>query len=111
MPPVGPRTHLRIRIEPKLLDRLEAAREKGGQTLTGEITRRLTQSFAREDQAAVADIVREVFSEVKSLSDQLIGVREDLQKMQAELQRIRWWIDDQTAADRSGSAADEGEQK
>jgi hypothetical protein len=42
--------HLRVRIEPRLLARLEKAREKRGRTLTGEIVHRLEESFQREDQ-------------------------------------------------------------
>jgi hypothetical protein len=42
--------HLRIRLEPALLARLEKAREKTGRTLTGEIAKRLEQSFRRDDQ-------------------------------------------------------------
>jgi hypothetical protein len=40
--------HLRLRIEPRLLDRLEKARARDGRTLTGEIVHRLEQSFRRE---------------------------------------------------------------
>lgn len=41
--------HLRVRIEPRLLARLEKSREKNGRTLTGEIVERLEQSFRRDD--------------------------------------------------------------
>jgi hypothetical protein len=41
--------HLRVRIEPRLLARLEKAREKSGHTLTGEIVSRLESSFRRDD--------------------------------------------------------------
>ena len=41
--------HLRIRIEPKLLARLEKSREKNRNTLTGEIVERLEESFRRDD--------------------------------------------------------------
>jgi hypothetical protein len=44
--------HLRLRLEPALLARLERAREKTGRTLTGEIAKRLDQSFRREDMQA-----------------------------------------------------------
>lgn len=46
--------HLRVRIEPRLLARLEKAREKSGRTLTGEIVSRLEQSFQREDRTELA---------------------------------------------------------
>jgi hypothetical protein len=42
-------SHLRVRIEPRLLARLERAREKSGRTLTGEIVERLEESFRRDD--------------------------------------------------------------
>jgi hypothetical protein len=45
--------HLRLRIEPKLLARLEKSREKEGRTLTGEIETRLAQSFETEDRMAI----------------------------------------------------------
>jgi hypothetical protein len=41
--------HLRVRIEPKLLARLEKAREKSGRTLTGEIVHRIEQTFRKEE--------------------------------------------------------------
>jgi hypothetical protein len=41
--------HLRVRIEPKLLGRLEKSRQKSGNTLTGEIVARLEESFRRDD--------------------------------------------------------------
>jgi hypothetical protein len=47
--------HLRIRIEPKLLTRLEKAREKNARTLTGEIVARLEASFQREDLGVLLD--------------------------------------------------------
>jgi hypothetical protein len=42
--------HLRVRIEPRLLARLEKAREMNGRTLTGEIVQRLEESFRRRDR-------------------------------------------------------------
>src|SRR5262245_3603007 len=42
-------SHLRVRIEPKLLARLEKSRQKSGNTLTGEIVARLEESFRRDD--------------------------------------------------------------
>ena len=41
--------HLRLRVETTLLARLEKAAEKNSRTLTGEITHRLNESFAKED--------------------------------------------------------------
>jgi Arc-like DNA binding dprotein len=42
--------HLRIRIEPTLLGRLEKSAEKTGRTLTGEIVQRMQQSFDTDDR-------------------------------------------------------------
>jgi hypothetical protein len=44
--------HLRVRIEPKLLAKLEKSREKNGHTLTGEIVARLEESFRSDDRFA-----------------------------------------------------------
>ena len=44
--------HLRVRIEPKLLAKLEKSREKNGRTLTGEIVARLEESFRTDDRVA-----------------------------------------------------------
>lgn len=41
--------HLRLRVEPSLLTRLEKAAEKNERTLTGEIVHRLEGSFRRDD--------------------------------------------------------------
>ena len=44
--------HLRVRIETKLLAKLEKSREKNGRTLTGEIVARLEESFRTDDGIA-----------------------------------------------------------
>jgi Arc-like DNA binding domain len=44
--------HLRLRVEPELLAKLEKARARHGRTLTGEIVQRLELSFARERNRA-----------------------------------------------------------
>jgi hypothetical protein len=54
MPTKDETPHLRLRIEPRLLTRLEKAREKSGRTLTGEISHRLEESFWKDDTEAVA---------------------------------------------------------
>jgi hypothetical protein len=41
--------HLRLRIEPALLAKLEKAAAKNDRTLTGEITQRLAESFVKDD--------------------------------------------------------------
>jgi hypothetical protein len=45
--------HLRIRVDPKLIARLEKARGVNGNTLTGEIVSRLEASFGTEDKVAL----------------------------------------------------------
>jgi hypothetical protein len=50
MPKSKEAPHLRVRLKPRLIDRLEKAREKTGRTMTGEIEWRLDQSFQRDDQ-------------------------------------------------------------
>jgi hypothetical protein len=49
--------HLRLRIDPRLLARLEKSREKAGRTLTGEIVHRLEQSFLKDDTLEQAENV------------------------------------------------------
>jgi hypothetical protein len=41
--------HLRIRLGPRLLKRIDAAREKSGRTRSDEIEARLNESFTRMD--------------------------------------------------------------
>jgi hypothetical protein len=43
--------HLRLRVEPSILAKLEKAAEKHGRTLTGEINHRLSESFKKDDFA------------------------------------------------------------
>jgi hypothetical protein len=45
--------HLRVRIDPKLLAKLEKTREKNDHTLTGEIVARLEQSFQADEHMAI----------------------------------------------------------
>jgi hypothetical protein len=53
--------HLRVRIDPKLLERLEKSRAKNGRTLTGEIVERLEESFRRDDSAAqIGEITKQI---------------------------------------------------
>jgi hypothetical protein len=42
-------SHLRLRIDPIRLAKLENQAEKNGRTLTGEITHRLDESFRRDN--------------------------------------------------------------
>ena len=46
-------SHLRVRIDPIRLAKLERFAEKNGRTLTGEIVHRLDESFKRNDLADV----------------------------------------------------------
>lgn len=41
--------HLRLRVDPSLLTRLEKAAVKNARTLTGEINHRLAESFKKDD--------------------------------------------------------------
>jgi hypothetical protein len=69
----GPRTHLRFRIEPQLLKRLEKARQESSRTLTAEIAERLNKSFSD-------DTVRE----------QLVQMRQGLmEEIRRELSNLR----------------------
>jgi hypothetical protein len=47
--------HLRLRVDPSVLGRLEKAAEKNGRTLTGEINHRLGESFKKDDLMAAVD--------------------------------------------------------
>lgn len=53
-------THLRLRVEEKLLQRLERAAKQNGKTLTGEITTRLEKSF---EATSVSDAVAKAAAE------------------------------------------------
>ena len=55
--------HLRLRIEPSLLGRLEKSAEKNGRTLTGEIVDRLDASFKRDDMQAYVDATAQRITE------------------------------------------------
>ena len=63
--------HLRVRIEPRLLARLEKAREKSGCTLTGEIVSRLESSFRRDDHnELIAVTVEKTVAAIRTLRAQ-----------------------------------------
>jgi hypothetical protein len=55
--------HLRLRVEPALLTRLEKSAEKNGRTLTGEIVDRLDASFKRDDMQAYVDATAQSIAE------------------------------------------------
>lgn len=66
-------THLRLRVDATLLAKLEKAAEKNGNTLTGEIVRRLEESFAKEDKMleleALADKMLERFGRAVTIKE------------------------------------------
>jgi hypothetical protein len=78
--------HQRIRFDPKLIARLEKAREANGNTLTGEIVGRLEESFQTEDRMAS-------FKEV--LLKQLADHRADWEKRDKEYrdERDAWNVE------------------
>jgi len=58
-------SHLRLRIDPIRLAKLESQAEKNGRTLTGEIIHRLDESFKRNDLADVlANLADQVTAKV-----------------------------------------------
>jgi hypothetical protein len=63
--------HLRLRVDPSLLVRLEKAAEKNGRTLTGEINHRLGESFKRDDVLTVADVMSDKI--ILTLTDVIKG--------------------------------------
>ncbi len=48
--------HLRIRLDAKLLKRIDTARMKSGRTRTDEIEARLLETFTKSDLLAIAEI-------------------------------------------------------
>jgi hypothetical protein len=63
--------HLRLRVDPSVLARLEKAAEKNGRTLTGEINHRLGESFKRDDVLTVADVMSDKI--ILTLTDVIKG--------------------------------------
>jgi hypothetical protein len=79
--------HLRVRIEPRLLARLEKAREKSGRTLTGEIVSRLESSFRRDDhEELIAETVDKTLAALRALraQEQSLDARIEELKVAAE---------------------------
>jgi hypothetical protein len=62
MPKAKDTPHLRLRVDPARLARLEKYAEKNGRTLTGEIIHRLDESFKRDDLMALVDRLSEKIS-------------------------------------------------
>ena len=96
-PPDDGKTHVRVRIDAKLLARLEKERRFCRRTLTGEIIERLENSFVHDD---ITYAVSGVESEVSSVADELSHgfnevdkqlklMREELHQIRTELQELR----------------------
>ena len=77
--------HLRVRIEPALLARLDKARANSGRTLTGEIVSRLEATFRRDDdEQLIAATVWKVLAVLDlSIREDALASRDDL------LERLR----------------------
>jgi hypothetical protein len=69
--------HLRLRIEPSLLARLEKSAEKNGRTLTGEIVDRIEGSFKRDDMQALVEAT------AQRIAEKLTAVSESSKKAHA----------------------------
>jgi hypothetical protein len=82
--------HLRVRIEPRLLARLEKAREKSGRTLTGEIVSRLEQSFRREDNEALLDRTGLRAAQAMTENRELIGSLAEKIATRLSADQARW---------------------
>jgi hypothetical protein len=72
--------HLRVRIEPALLARLEKARANSGRTLTGEIVSRLEVTFRHDDdEQLIAATVERVLAVLDlSIREDALASRDDL---------------------------------
>jgi hypothetical protein len=83
--PAGETPHLRIRIEPKLLAKLEKSREKNGHTLTGEIVSRLEQSFRTDDRVAKTQefLMQRANDHKDRYDERLAALREQMEEAQA----------------------------
>jgi hypothetical protein len=81
-----PRTHLRFRIEPQLLGRLERARKESGRTLTAEIAERLNKSFS-DDVASLRDTLIQMRAGImEEIRRELDNLRQDLAQKRDEPQ-------------------------
>jgi hypothetical protein len=75
-----PRTHLRFRIEPHLLSRLEKARKESGRTLTAEIAERLNKSFSDDVASLRATLIQTRAGIMDEIRRELDNLRRDLIK-------------------------------
>jgi hypothetical protein len=83
---------LRIRIDPKLIARLEKAREANETTLTGEIVKRLEESFQTEDKISL-------FKEVEG--KRIEEWRRTLKESRAEMEERRKSLEEERNAARA----------
>jgi DNA repair exonuclease SbcCD ATPase subunit len=75
--------HLRVRIEPKLIARLEKAREANGNTLTGEIVSRLEASFFTE--ARMASFKEAQTMHIEEMRQTIAEMREKIEQEREQL--------------------------
>jgi septal ring factor EnvC (AmiA/AmiB activator) len=75
--------HLRVRIEPKLIARLEKAREANGNTLTGEIVSRLEASFFLEVRMASFKEAQALI--IKEMQQSIAETREKIEQDKDQL--------------------------
>jgi hypothetical protein len=81
--------HLRIRIESRLLSKLEKSRERHGNTLTGEIVARLEESFETDARMAIFVNQWEIrISEVRKLSETLLAAQK--KENSAVMEKLEW---------------------
>src|SRR5215212_1358010 len=92
--------HLRLRVEPGLLARLEKSAAKAERTLTGEIVHRLAQSFGVEERiAAFQETWEKRIGDWRRIAEQL---REESEQQRQEIKNIR----EQAKADMAQNAAE-----
>src|SRR5215472_5735323 len=77
--PVEKTPLIRIRLEPRLLARLEKERAKSGRTLTGEIVERLEQSFKpKEFEKQVDEVAKKVTHDLLERFGEILNLRAEL---------------------------------
>ncbi len=91
--------HLRLRVEPSLLTRLEKSAEKNARTLTGEIVHRLQQSFEADDRIEIFRAsMTESFEESRRHSEEFVAtLRKQEEETRADVVKMRELLEKQTA--------------
>jgi len=79
--------HLRLRLEPALLARLEKSRAKTGRTLTGEIADRLENSFRKQDNE---DLIETAMRRVMGAIIEVVNVERERAAEDADLLGVGW---------------------